>query len=171
MVGGATDDTIIARVGEGIVSAIGSSGNYGGVLENPDNISRAVLQKGLDAGTAFEILSIDIADLDVGKNIGAQLQTDQAEADLKVSQAKAETRRAMAVAQEQEMKARVQEMRSKVVEAEAEVPLAMSHAFKEGKLGVFDYMNMKNIEADTSMRESISGNKDSDSTSLERDDD
>ena len=170
-VGGATDDTIIARVGEGIVSAIGSSGNYGGVLENPDNISRAVLQKGLDAGTAFEILSIDIADLDVGKNIGAQLQTDQAEADLKVSQAKAETRRAMAVAQEQEMKARVQEMRSKVVEAEAEVPLAMAHAFKEGKLGVFDYMNMKNIEADTSMRESISGNKDSDSTSLERDDD
>ena len=170
LVGGATDDTIIARVGEGIVSAIGSSGNYGGVLENPDNISRAVLQKGLDAGTAFEILSIDIADLDVGKNIGAQLQTDQAEADLKVSQAKAETRRAMAVAQEQEMKARVQEMRSKVVEAEAEVPLAMAHAFKDGKLGVFDYMNMKNIEADTSMRESISGNKDSDSTSLERDD-
>ena len=171
LVGGATDDTIIARVGEGIVSAIGSSGNYGGVLENPDNISRAVLQKGLDAGTAFEILSIDIADLDVGKNIGAQLQTDQAEADLKVSQAKAETRRAMAVAQEKEMKARVQEMRSKVVEAEAEVPLAMAHAFKDGKLGVFDYMNMKNIEADTSMRESISGNKDSDSTSLERDDD
>lgn len=171
LVGGATDDTIIARVGEGIVSAIGSSGNYGGVLENPDNISRAVLQKGLDAGTAFEILSIDIADLDVGKNIGAQLQTDQAEADLKVSQAKAETRRAMAVAQEQEMKARVQEMRSKVVEAEAEVPLAMAHAFKDGKLGVFDYMNMKNIEADTSMRESISGNKDSDSTNLERDDD
>ena len=171
LVGGATDDTIIARVGEGIVSAIGSSGNYGGVLENPDNISRAVLQKGLDAGTAFEILSIDIADLDVGKNIGAQLQTDQAEADLKVSQAKAETRRAMAVAQEQEMKARVQEMRSKVVEAEAEVPLAMAHAFKDGKLGVFDYMNMKNIEADTSMRESISGDKDSDSTSLERDDD
>ena len=171
LVGGATDDTIIARVGEGIVSAIGSSGNYGGVLENPDNISRAVLQKGLDAGTAFEILSIDIADLDVGKNIGAQLQTDQAEADLKVSQAKAETRRAMAVAQEQEMKARVQEMRSKVVEAEAEVPLAMAHAFKDGKLGVFDYMNMKNIEADTSMRESISGNKDSDSTSLERDND
>ena len=171
LVGGATDDTIIARVGEGIVSAIGSSGNYGGVLENPDNISRAVLQKGLDAGTAFEILSIDIADLDVGKNIGAQLQTDQAEADLKVSQAKAETRRAMAVAQEQEMKARVQEMRSKVVEAEAEVPLAMANAFNEGKLGVFDYMNMKNIEADTSMRESISGNKDSNSTSLERDDD
>ena len=171
LVGGATDDTIIARVGEGIVSAIGSSGNYGGVLENPDNISRAVLQKGLDAGTAFEILSIDIADLDVGKNIGAQLQTDQAEADLKVSQAKAETRRAMAVAQEQEMKARVQEMRSKVVEAEAEVPLAMAQAFKEGKLGVFDYVNMKNIEADTSMRESISGNKDDNSISLEGDDD
>jgi len=171
LVGGATDDTIIARVGEGIVSAIGSSGNYGGVLENPDNISRAVLQKGLDAGTAFEILSIDIADLDVGKNIGAQLQTDQAEADLKVSQAKAETRRAMAVAEEQEMKARVQEMRSKVVEAEAEVPLAMAHAFKEGKLGVFDYVNMKNIEADTSMRKSISGNPDDNISSIEREDD
>tara|TARA_B100000902_G_C27192439_1_gene854601 strand:+ start:167 stop:1177 length:1011 start_codon:yes stop_codon:yes gene_type:complete len=171
LVGGATDDTIIARVGEGIVSAIGSSGNYGGVLENPDNISRAVLQKGLDAGTAFEILSIDIADLDVGKNIGAQLQTDQAEADLKVSQAKAETRRAMAVAEEQEMKARVQEMRSKVVEAEAEVPLAMAHAFKEGKLGVFDYVNMKNIEADTSMRKSISGNPDDNIPSIEREDD
>lgn len=170
LVGGATDDTIIARVGEGIVSAIGSSGNYGGVLENPDNISRAVLQKGLDAGTAFEILSIDIADLDVGKNIGAQLQTDQAEADLKVSQAKAETRRAMAVAQEQEMKARVQEMRSKVVEAEAEVPLAMAQAFKEGKLGVFDYVNMKNIEADTSMRKSISGNPDDNISSIERED-
>tara|TARA_S200000501_G_scaffold256759_1_gene240626 strand:+ start:143 stop:1153 length:1011 start_codon:yes stop_codon:yes gene_type:complete len=171
LVGGATDDTIIARVGEGIVSAIGSSGNYGGVLENPDNISRAVLQKGLDAGTAFEILSIDIADLDVGKNIGAQLQTDQAEADLKVSQAKAETRRAMAVAEEQEMKARVQEMRSKVVQAEAEVPLAMAHAFKEGKLGVFDYVNMKNIEADTTMRKSISGNPDDNISSIERADD
>ena len=156
LVGGATDDTIIARVGEGIVSAIGSSLNYGAVLENPDNISRAVLKKGLDAGTAFEILSIDIADLDVGKNIGAALQADQAEADLRVAQAKAETRRAMAVAEEQEMKAKTQEMRAKVVESEAEVPLAMSQAFREGKLGVFDYVNMRNIQADTSMRESIS---------------
>jgi len=157
LVGGATDDTIIARVGEGIVSAIGSSGSYGGVLENPDNISKAVLAKGLDAGTAFEILSIDIADLDVGKNVGAQLQTDQAEADLKVSQARAETRRAMAVAVEQEMKAKTQEMQAKVVESESQVPLAMAQAFREGKLGVFDYVNMKNIQADTDMRESISG--------------
>ena len=164
LVGGATDDTIIARVGEGIVSAIGSSSTYGSVLENPDNISRAVLQKGLDAGTAFEILSIDIADLDVGKNVGAQLQADQAEADLRVAQAKAETRRAMAVAEEQEMIARVQEMRAKVVESEAEVPLAMSQAFREGKLGVFDYYNMRNIEADTDMRDSIAGSKESDST-------
>jgi len=160
LVGGATDDTIIARVGEGIVSAIGSSNNYGGVLENPDNISRAVLEKGLDAGTAFEILSIDIADLDVGKNVGAQLQADQAEADLRVAQARAETRRAMAVAEEQEMKARTQEMQAKVVESEAEVPLAMAQAFREGKLGVFDYVNMRNIQADTSMRESISGGSD-----------
>ena len=137
LVGGATDDTIIARVGEGIVSAIGSSANYGGVLENPDNISRAVLEKGLDAGTAFEILSIDIADLDVGKNVGAQLQTDQAEADLRVSQAKAETRRAMAVALEQEMKA-------KVVEAESEVPKAMAEAFRAGNLGVLDYYKLDN---------------------------
>ena len=126
LVGGATDDTIIARVGEGIVSAIGSSGSYGGVLENPDNISKAVLEKGLDAGTAFEILSIDIADLDVGKNVGAQLQTDQAEADLRVSQARAETRRAMAVAEEQEMRAETQEMQAKVVESESQVPLAMA---------------------------------------------
>ena len=160
LVGGATDDTIIARVGEGIVSAIGSSISYGNVLENPDNISRAVLEKGLDAGTAFEILSIDIADLDVGKNVGAQLQADQAEADLRVAQAKAETRRAMAVAEEQEMKARTQEMQAKVVESEAEVPLAMAQAFREGKLGVFDYVNMRNIQADTSMRESISGGSD-----------
>ena len=165
LVGGATDDTIIARVGEGIVSAIGSSGNYGGVLENPDNISRAVLEKGLDAGTAFEILSIDIADLDVGKNVGAQLQADQAEADLRVAQARAETRRAMAVAEEQEMKARTQEMQAKVVESESEVPLAMAQAFREGKLGVFDYVNMKNIQADTDMRESISGGTESESTS------
>ena len=164
LVGGATDDTIIARVGEGIVSAIGSSISYGNVLENPDNISRAVLEKGLDAGTAFEILSIDIADLDVGKNVGAQLQADQAEADLRVAQAKAETRRAMAVAEEQEMKARTQEMQAKVVESEAEVPLAMAQAFREGKLGVFDYVNMRNIQADTSMRESISGGSDEGST-------
>ena len=165
LVGGATDDTIIARVGEGIVSAIGSSGDYGGVLENPDNISRAVLEKGLDAGTAFEILSIDIADLDVGKNVGAQLQADQAEADLRVAQARAETRRAMAVAEEQEMKARTQEMQAKVVESESQVPLAMAQAFREGKLGVFDYVNMRNIQADTDMRESISGGSESESTS------
>ena len=165
LVGGATDDTIIARVGEGIVSAIGSSGNYGGVLENPDNISRAVLEKGLDAGTAFEILSIDIADLDVGKNVGAQLQADQAEADLRVAQARAETRRAMAVAEEQEMKARTQEMQAKVVESESQVPLAMAQAFREGKLGVFDYVNMRNIQADTDMRESISGGSESEPTS------
>jgi len=164
LVGGATDDTIIARVGEGIVSAIGSSISYGNVLENPDNISRAVLEKGLDAGTAFEILSIDIADLDVGKNVGAQLQADQAEADLRVAQARAETRRAMAVAEEQEMKARTQEMQAKVVASEAEVPLAMAQAFREGKLGVFDYVNMRNIQADTDMRESISGGSESGST-------
>ena len=172
LVGGATDDTIIARVGEGIVSAIGSSTNYGGVLENPDNISRAVLEKGLDAGTAFEILSIDIADLDVGKNVGAQLQADQAEADLRVAQARAETRRAMAVAEEQEMKARTQEMQAKAVASEAEVPLAMAQAFREGKLGVFDYVNMRNIQADTDMRESISGGSESSSTQApERDND
>lgn len=164
LVGGATDETIIARVGEGIVSAIGSSGSYSTVLENPDNISKAVLAKGLDAGTAYEILSIDIADLDVGKNIGAHLQADQAEADLRVAQARAETRRAMAVAEEQEMKARTQEMRAKVVAAEAEVPKAISQAFREGNLGVFDYINMKNIQSDTSMRESISGGKDVTST-------
>ena len=157
LIGGATDETIIARVGEGIVSAIGSSNTYTTVLENPDNISKAVLSKGLDAGTAFEILSIDIADLDVGKNIGASLQADQAEADLRVAQARAETRRAMAVAEEQEMVARVVEMRAKVVEAEAEVPKAMSQAFREGNLGIMDYYNMRNIQADTSMRESISG--------------
>lgn len=172
LVGGATDDTIIARVGEGIVSAIGSSISYGNVLENPDNISRAVLEKGLDAGTAFEILSIDIADLDVGKNVGAQLQADQAEADLRVAQARAETRRAMAVAEEQEMKARTQEMQAKVVESEAQVPLAMAQAFREGKLGVFDYVNMRNIQADTSMRESISGGSEEGSTKApEKDDD
>jgi len=171
LVGGATDDTIIARVGEGIVSAIGSSISYGNVLENPDNISRAVLEKGLDAGTAFEILSIDIADLDVGKNVGAQLQADQAEADLRVAQARAETRRAMAVAEEQEMKARTQEMQAKVVESEAQVPLAMAQAFREGKLGVFDYVNMRNIQADTSMRESISGGSEEGSTKAPTQDD
>ena len=155
--GGATDETIIARVGEGIVSAIGSSESYKTVLENPDSISKFVLEKGLDAGTAFEILSIDIADVDVGKNVGAHLQADQAEADLRVAQARAETRRAMAVAEEQEMTARVAEMRAKVVEAEAEVPKAMAQAFREGNLGIMDYYSMKNIQADTGMRESISG--------------
>ena len=157
LVGGATDDTIIARVGEGIVSAIGSATTYSQVLENPDAISRAVLDKGLDAGTAFEILSIDIADVNVGKNIGASLQTDQAEADLQVAQARAETRRAMAVALEQEMKAKVEEMQAKVVEAESEVPLAMAFAFREGNMGIFDYYNMKNIKSDTGMRDSIAG--------------
>jgi len=156
LVGGATDDTIIARVGEGIVSAIGSASNYSQVLENPDKISKAVLDKGLDAGTAFEILSIDIADLDVGKNIGASLQADQAEADLRVAQAKAETRRAMAVAEEQEMTAKTQEMKAKVVEAESEVPRAMAHAFREGNMGIMDYYKMENIKSDTTMRDSIS---------------
>lgn len=157
LVGGATDETVIARVGEGIVSAIGSSGSYKNVLENPDSISKAVLSKGLDAGTAYEILSIDIADVDVGRNVGAHLQADQAEADLRVAQARAETRRAMAVATEQEMMARVAEMRAKVVEAEAEVPKAIAQAFREGNLGLMDYYGIRNIQADTSMRESISG--------------
>ncbi len=157
LVGGATEETIIARVGEGIVSAIGSADNYKAVLENPDTISRAVLDRGLDAGTAFAILSIDIADVDVSKNIGADLQTEQAEADLKVAQAKAETRRAMAVAAEQEFKATVQEMRAKVIEAEAQVPKAMAQAFREGNLGIMDYYHMKNIQADTGMRDSIAG--------------
>ena len=155
LVGGAGEETVIARVGEGVVSTIGSSDNHKKVLENPDMISRTVLAKGLDAGTAFEILSIDIADVDIGKNIGAQLQTDQAEADKKIAQAKAEERRAMAVASEQEMKARVEEMRAKVVEAEAEVPLAMAEALKSGNLGVMDYMSLRNIDADTDMRDSI----------------
>ncbi|MCM8799455.1 MAG: flotillin-like protein FloA [Candidatus Omnitrophica bacterium] len=155
LVGGATEETIIARVGEGIVTTIGSAETYKQVLENPDLISKTVLAKGLDAGTAFEILSIDIADVDVGKNIGAELQAHQAEADLKVAQAKAETRRAMAVALEQEMKARAEEMRAKLIEAEAQVPLAISQAFREGKLGVMDYYYLKNIQADTSMRERI----------------
>jgi uncharacterized protein YqfA (UPF0365 family) len=155
LVGGAGEETVIARVGEGIVSTIGSAANHKRVLENPDMISQTVLSKGLDAGTAFEILSIDIADIDIGKNIGAELQTDQAEADKKIAQAKAEERRAMAVAQEQEMRARVEEMRAKVVEAEAEVPLAMAEALRSGNIGVMDYMNIKNITADTDMRDSI----------------
>ena len=155
LVGGAGEETVLARVGEGIVSSIGSSESHKAVLENPDDISKRVLSKGLDSGTAFEILSIDIADIDVGKNIGAGLQIDQAEADLKIAQAKAEERRAMAVAREQEMKALAQEMKAKVIEAEANVPLAMSEAFRSGNLGVMDYYRMKNIEADTQMRESI----------------
>ncbi len=155
LVGGAGEETIVARVGEGIVSTIGSSDNHKKVLENPDLISQTVLSKGLDAGTAFEILSIDIADVDIGKNIGAELQTEQAEADKNIAQAKAEERRAMAVANEQEMKARVEEMRAKVVEAEAEVPLAMAEALRSGNIGVMDYMNLKNIDADTDMRDSI----------------
>lgn len=155
LVGGAGEETIVARVGEGIVSTIGSSVNHKKVLENPDMISRTVLSKGLDSGTAFEILSIDIADVDIGKNIGAMLQTDQAEADKKIAQAKAEERRAMAVAQEQEMKAKVEEMRAKVVESEARVPLAMAEALTNGNIGVMDYMNFQNINADTGMRDSI----------------
>ena len=155
LVGGAGEDTILARVGEGIVSSIGSSENHKSVLENPDSISKLVLRKGLDAGTAFEILSIDIADIDIGKNIGAALQIDQANADKNIAQAKAEERRAMAVASEQEMKAKAQEARAKVIEAEAEVPKAMAEAFRNGNLGIMDYYRMKNIEADTSMRENI----------------
>ncbi len=155
LVGGAGEDTILARVGEGIVSSIGSSDSHKSVLENPDSISKLVLRKGLDAGTAFEILSIDIADIDVGKNIGAQLQMDQAQADKNIAQAKAEERRAMAVALEQEMKAKEQESRAHVVEAEAEVPRAMAEAFRSGNLGIMDYYRMKNIEADTTMREAI----------------
>src|SRR3954468_7218689 len=155
LVGGAGEDTVVARVGEGVISTIGSSIDHSKVLENPELISQTVLAKGLDAGTAFEILSIDIADVDLGRNIGAELQTEQAEADKKIAQAKAEERRAMAVANEQEMKAKVQEMRAKVVEAEAEVPLAMAEALKSGNIGVMDYMNFKNISADTDMRGSI----------------
>ncbi len=156
LVGGAGEETVVARVGEGIVSTIGSSVSHAKVLENPDLISQTVLKKGLDSGTAFEILSIDIADVDIGKNIGAELQTEQAMADKNIAQAKAEERRAMAVASEQEMKAKTQEMRSKVVEAEAEVPLAMAEALRSGNIGIMDYMNYKNIQADTSMRDSIS---------------
>ncbi|THB73843.1 MAG: UPF0365 family protein [Desulfobacteraceae bacterium] len=155
LVGGAGEETILARVGEGIVSTIGSSESHKAVLENPDMISKTVLSKGLDSGTAYEILSIDIADVDVGKNIGADLETDRAEADKKIAQAKAEERRAMAIAAEQEMKAKVQQMRAKVVDAESRVPLAMADAFKSGNLGVMDYYRMKNIMADTQMREQI----------------
>jgi uncharacterized protein YqfA (UPF0365 family) len=161
LVGGAGEDTILARVGEGIVSTIGSSGTHKDVLENPDAISKTVLGKGLDSGTAFEILSIDIADVDVGKNIGAELQTDQAEADKRVAQARAEERRAMAVAREQEMKALVSEMKAEVVKAEAQVPLALADAFRTGNLGVMDYVRYRNIEADTSMRTAIAGPDDS----------
>lgn len=155
LVGGAGEDTILARVGEGIVTTIGSSIDHKEVLENPDRISKRVLDADLDGGTAFEILSIDIADIDIGENIGAKLQTDQAEADLKVANAKAEERRAMAVAHEQEMKAKAQEAKAKVIEAEAQVPLAMAEAFRSGNLGIMDYYKMKNIEADTDMRDSI----------------
>jgi len=156
LIGGAGEETIIARVGEGVVTTIGSAETHKEVLENPDLISQTILGKGLDSGTAFEILSIDIADIDVGKNIGAILQTDQAEADKKIAQAKAEERRAMAFAKEQEMKARVQEMRAKVVEAEAQVPKAMAEALRNGNIGVLDYYNMKNVISDTDMRKSIS---------------
>jgi len=157
LVGGAGEDTILARVGEGIVSSIGSAESHKQVLENPDSISKLVLSKGLDDGTAFEILSIDIADIDVGKNIGAQLQMDQAEADKNIAQAKAEERRSMAVASEQEMKAKAQEARAKVIEAEALVPQAMAEAFRNGNLGIMDYYRMQNMQADTAMRENIAG--------------
>lgn len=155
LVGGAGEETILARVGEGIVTTIGSAVNHKEVMENPDRISKVVLDKGLDAGTAFEILSIDIADIDIGSNIGAKLQTDQADADLKVANARAEERRAMAVAEEQEFKAKIQEARARVIEAEAQIPLAMAEAFRSGNLGIMDYYKMRNIQADTDMRESI----------------
>jgi uncharacterized protein YqfA (UPF0365 family) len=157
LVGGAGEETILARVGEGIVSSIGSASSHKQVLENPDSISKVVLERGLDAGTAFEILSIDIADVDVGKNIGAELQIDQANADKNIAQAKAEERRAMAVAVEQEMRAKAQEARAKVIEAEAEIPKALAEAFRNGNLGIMDYYKFENIKADTSMRDAISG--------------
>jgi len=159
LVGGAGEETILARVGEGIVTTIGSSANHKEVLENPDRISKTVLSKGLDSGTAFEILSIDIADIDIGENVGAKLQTDQAEADLKVANARAEERRAMAVAYEQEMRAKAQEAKAKVIEAETQIPLAMAEAFRSGNLGIMDYYKMQNIQADTDMRSSISNPK------------
>jgi uncharacterized protein YqfA (UPF0365 family) len=167
LVGGAGEETILARVGEGIVSTIGSADSHKAVLENPDGISKTVLGKGLDSGTAFEILSIDIADVDVGKNIGAELQTDQAEADKRVAQARAEERRAMAVAHEQEMKARVEEMRADVVKAEAQVPLAIAEAFRQGHMGVMDFMRYKNIQSDTEMRNAIAGPDESTSDTSE----
>ncbi|MBI4540059.1 MAG: flotillin-like protein FloA [Gemmatimonadetes bacterium] len=157
LVGGAGEETILARVGEGIVSTIGSSESHKAVLENPDNISKTVLQKGLDSGTAYEILSIDIADVDVGKNIGAELQIDQAEADKRIAQARAEERRAMAVAAEQEMRAKVQDMRAHVIEAEAQIPQAIAEAFREGNLGIMDFMRYRNVQADTAMRTAIAG--------------
>jgi Uncharacterized protein conserved in bacteria len=157
LVGGAGEDTILARVGEGIVSSIGSSDNHKSVLENPDSISKLVLKKGLDSGTAFEILSIDIADIDIGKNIGAELQIDQANADKNIAQAKAEERRAMAIAREQEMIAKAQEARANVIEAETQIPQAIAEAFRQGNLGIMDYYRLKNIQADTDMRDSISG--------------
>ncbi len=169
LVGGAGEDTILARVGEGIVTSIGSAASHKDVLENPDKISKLVLQRGLDAGTAFEILSIDIADVDVGANIGAKLQTDQASADLKVAEAKAEERRAMAVAEEQEMVAKAQEARAKVILAEAEVPKALAEAFRSGNLGVMDYYKFQNIQADTDMRESIAGTGQKKSSSKKKD--
>ena len=164
LVGGATEETIIARVGEGIVSAIGSASTHKEVLENPDKISKTVLQKGLDSGTAFEILSIDIADIDVGVNIGAKLQADQAEADMRVARAEAEKRRALAVAREQEMQAQVVENRAKVVLAEAEIPKAMAEAFRAGNLGVMDYYNLRNVQADTDMRKRLAGTAEEDQT-------
>ncbi|HYG02306.1 MAG TPA: flotillin-like protein FloA [Chryseosolibacter sp.] len=167
LVGGAGEDTILARVGEGIVSSIGSARSHKEVLESPDKISKLVLSRGLDAGTAFEILSIDIADVDVGANIGAKLQIDQASADLKVAEARAEERRAMAVALEQEMKAKAQEARAKVIEAEAEIPKAMSESFRSGNLGIMDYYKMQNVQADTSMRQAISGSGQTGSTKKE----
>jgi uncharacterized protein YqfA (UPF0365 family) len=167
LVGGAGEETILARVGEGIVSTIGSADTHKAVLENPDAISKTVLGKGLDSGTAFEILSIDIADVDVGKNIGAELQTDQAEADKRVAQARAEERRAMAVAHEQEMKARVEEMNAEVVRAEAQVPLAMAEAFRAGHMGIMDYMRYQNIQSDTEMRSAIAGPDDAGKGSID----
>lgn len=166
LVGGAGEDTVLARVGEGVVSSIGSASSHKEVLENPDSISKVVLSRGLDSGTAFEILSIDIADVDIGKNIGAELQTDQAEADKNIAQAKAEERRAMAVAQEQEMKAKAEEARAKVIEAEVQIPQAMAEAFRSGNLGIMDYYKFDNIKADTEMRESIAkpSSKSSDSS-------
>ena len=158
LIGGAGESTVIARVGEGVVTTIGSSESHKDVLENPDRISKTVLSKGLESGTAFEILSIDIADVDVGRNVGAQLLTEQAEADKRIAQARAEERHAMAQAVEQEMKAKVQEMKARVVEAEAQIPMAMAQALRDGKLGVMDYYNMQNLQADTEMRKSFGGN-------------